>query len=464
MAYNKNEDKFSYLSDSLLCNIISSLPFKEAARTSVLSKPWRYIWLSTQNIELDESFFVKQGQNKEIQTRAFLNFAKYWIDNYGEAVAHKFRLKFSDPKDNALEVHNCIQFAVDRKVKVLDLDFSEPSWDEHEESLDNHEASFELPSCVYQHANLESLKLFSCNIKVLQYKNFGALKSLCLGWIGLRACSVRALLSKCESLESLSLKKCWGLDYLDIFTPNLRTLVVENCLKHESVIVVDAKKLRFLKYSGPSIVFHMEYMNSMVEAVLDFGTESQIIAGEILCNLLTDIWCVQILSVCSYMLQVIFTGEDSLMLQPPLGSLQHLILKTALDVKEYYGISFFLNSCPRLETLSIYLGPANILEGYESGLKLQDHEFMGTSSYIIVYVCLKKTLKVVEVKGFKGETNELRVLEYFIKFGTVLEKMSITVSEEKGPGVSDMSLFYRQNAMRLLSLKKASPSLRILIG
>ena len=93
----------------------------------------------------------------------------------------------------------------------------------------------------------------------------------------------------------------------------------------------------------------------------------------------------------------------------------------------------------------------------------EEHQFLGRSEYVIVYACMKSSLKVVEVKGFKGEGNELLVLQYFITYGSVLERLYISISNDKGPNGEDMGLVYRQNFMRLYGFKKANPNLFIFI-
>ncbi|KAK2984826.1 hypothetical protein RJ640_004651 [Escallonia rubra] len=386
------EDMISSMPDSVLFIIVSLLPFKEAAQTSILSKRWRFIWQATRNIEFDERHFVKQDEgseeNKENQRRDFIRFARLWIETYEEPVIHKFRLAFSNPANHALDMQVCIGFAVARQVKVLDLDFSVPSWNEM--SLEDHQAAlFDLPLLVYEDyaENLESLKLFSCNFLVTKFKNFRALKNLSLGWI--------------------------------------------------------------------------ERFRSIVEAVLDFGLEFEFSdCGQILYDFLVGVCYIKALTICSYILQVIPTAEECL--SESLPEVELLTLKTALDAKEFYGITFFLNSCPRLETLSIDLtAHSRIFEGYNIDLPLDYHDFVMSKPFV-VYPCVRSTLKVVEVKGFKGGKNELVALQYFIRYGSVLEKMAISVSKEEGPaGVFSLGLEYRQKAMQLLQLEPASPRLAI---
>lgn len=58
--------------------------------------------------------------------------------------------------------------------------------------------------------------------------------------------------------------------------------------------------------------------------------------------------------------QVIPTGPEQLRMEVDMDA-RHLIMKTALDDDEFIGISFFLNSCPLLERLTIEIGPKSEL-------------------------------------------------------------------------------------------------------
>ncbi|AES99383.1 putative F-box domain-containing protein [Medicago truncatula] len=61
-----NIDRFNLLHDSFLSIFVSSLPFKDAARTSILSKDWKKVCKLTRNIEFNELFFIKFDQTHEI--------------------------------------------------------------------------------------------------------------------------------------------------------------------------------------------------------------------------------------------------------------------------------------------------------------------------------------------------------------------------------------------------------------
>ncbi|CAL5201559.1 unnamed protein product [Lathyrus oleraceus] len=46
-------ERISELHDSILCHILSFLPTKHAATTSILSKRWKSLWLSVLTLDFD---------------------------------------------------------------------------------------------------------------------------------------------------------------------------------------------------------------------------------------------------------------------------------------------------------------------------------------------------------------------------------------------------------------------------
>ncbi|PSS06151.1 F-box protein [Actinidia chinensis var. chinensis] len=468
--HSQNIDMFSQLTNPIIIIIISFLPFKDAVKTSVLSKRWRHLWYGTTTIDLDQAFFVDPNEDssiRSVQGNSFIEFSKRLIQYYSRPTIAKFRLAFSlsePPQSNVTDLQEFIHFAISHKVKALDLDFSNPTWDEQSHTHHCPVGLYELPDWADDDDDLESLKLFSCNFRVSEFNKFGALKSLSLGWVKLPTSSFKSLLLSCVFLESLSLKKCWDLESVEIRSQRLMTLVIDKCSSLENGVVIDVPNLRVFKYCGPVVYFVTEYLNGIVEADLDFGIEVEFNEhGDVLHQLLMDVWCVRILSVCSYMLQVIPSSEEYPSMKPPLNGVKHMILKTALHAHEYHGISFFLSSCPNLETLTIDIDPARrIFHERGTHLNLCEHEFL--SKYIMVYRCVERSLKVVEIKGFKGALNEVVVINYLLSYGPALETMSITVAKELGPGGQHMEESYRQQAHKILKFRRASKTLNIMIN
>ncbi|KAF5727970.1 putative F-box/LRR-repeat protein [Tripterygium wilfordii] len=450
-------DFFSRLTNLMLVYIISFLPFKDAARTSVLSKRWYQVWHSTRNVEFNENFFVKPGDEEseeitEKQRRAFVDFTRRWMLTYNGEVIDTLSLTFSRPRKFSSEMNECINFAITRNVQRLVLDFSDPTT--------VHRGVFELPPFVYGHEGLKSLKLFSCNFDVSRLNNFNALKELSLGWIKVSMSTIKDLLRKCPSLESLSLKNCSSVDHIEISAPDLRlrSLVFDKCELDQPYLMIKAPNLRVLKYSGDLPTFEFWRPESLVEADLDFASETEFEeVGDLVQEILREIACVQVLTVCSYLLQVIPSGTEPLGMEVALN-VRHLILKTELHSNVFFGIKFMLKSCPVLETLTIQLGPARMFSDYEPPFVLRPRVFWKGSQ--VVFDCLANTLKVVEVQNFKGSENEINLLNYLIKLGKVLEGLKLCVSKEDN-GAGENPELYRERALEVLQIRRASPTLRI---
>ncbi|KAF9666951.1 hypothetical protein SADUNF_Sadunf16G0282000 [Salix dunnii] len=454
---DRNTDMFSNLPSSLLIIIASFLPFKEAARTCILSKQWLDIWREVANIDFDESNFVKldeSEENQKVQREVFINFARQFIENNSQQVIETLGLICSRPGNFPVDMQNIVMFATSRNVRGLRLDFSDPAW--REDEIMNHEAVFELPSNVYELGQaLETLKLFSCRFDASKFTNFSAIKSLSLGWININIGSIVAILESCPLLETLRLKKCWNLEHIEVSKPGLRlqNLVLDKCDFRDEWLFIEGPKFQFFKYSGKVGQFHLENQREMVEAQLDFGMQSEFEeVGVFLYDLLLELFAARILTVCSVFLQIIPSGDEPLGLQAPLN-VRNLILKTALHSNEYWGIKFMLRSCPRLEMLTIDIGPARIFPDYEPPYPFDPEKFW--SRNFQVELSVTTTLRVVNVKGFKGTRNELYVLRYLLNFGRAMEELNLYVSNEGGDNGENRE-FYMGRAQQVLGFYKAS--------
>ncbi|KAK6914330.1 FBD domain [Dillenia turbinata] len=456
-----NTDFFDYLADHLLILIISSLPFKDAARTTTLSKRWHDLWRSTKIVEFKESFFTRQShasdEDNETSRLRFIDFMSHWIQNFRGVELDNFHISFLNPENFLEHIALAIRFATSHQVRKLEIDFSDPCWDSEDvHHLQTHVSSFDLPIFVYQLGFLESLKLSFCNVQALEFTNLRALKHLSLAYIDLSSSSLKSLISHLPSLENLSLKRCQKKEAIDIYSMSLQTLVIDKCTNfYDNWIAITAPNLHFFKYCGTALTFHFERMSSLQEADFDFALENEYAEmGDCLYFLLHDLDRVKFLTVCSYFLQIIFSGIEPMGLRYPLV-VQHLTLKTALHANEFHGIAYMLNICHLLEILSIDLIPAMIFSDYEPPFPLTPYRFWIEE---IDYQCLTTTLKRIEIKGFRGRPNEFQLLRYLLKHGVLLETLKIDVSRE-----GDMET-YVQNAQNLLNFEKASSCLEISIS
>ncbi|GLU23605.1 hypothetical protein SLE2022_395980 [Rubroshorea leprosula] len=462
----QHSNYFSKLTDSLLFIIVSLLPFKQAARTSVLSKQWSHIWHSTKNIEFNENLFVNSQESEEKrgnQRRVFIEFAKKWMLNFRESSIQNFILTCSDPGEFLTDIHDIIIFALDHNSKNLTLDFSDPQWDDCD--IEEHAAIFALPSKFYKHQFLESLKLASCKLRVSVFK-FGSLKDLSLSWIELRGYDIQTLVNNCPLLESLSLIKCTGMYELEVSNPNsrLKKLVVDRCsFVFNTSISIDGPQLQIFKYSGNVGEFHIEGQKCIQEAELDFGLEEEFERlGDLLSDLLEQLDSAKVLTVDSYLLQVITHGNDPQYCGEGDLETKHLILKTALHANEFPGIKYLLETFTPLEKLTIEIGPLKVLRRYEPRYRFNPGGCW--TKNLILYKDTEIDVKEVEVKGFKGTNNELFVLQYLLVLARSMEQMNIYLSREVGEDGSNVETYRQRTVEGVMKFRRSSKTLRISVN
>jgi len=303
-----NMELFSSILKPLLLAIVSFLPSEEATtRTSILTEKWLKVWQSEENIDFNDDFFVDStsDENKQEQRKVFINFITNWITHFPSRDINRFSLTFSNPQTCGEAIERCVGFAIQRGVKELILDFSDPNCEDND--LEGKHALFQLPTHVHQLGlSLESLKLYSCGFDTQDFLNFGALKDLSLGWIEVKIKTLKKLLSTCRTIESLNLEKCWNLANFDLGDEplGLTRLVVNKC--DSEYFIFNAPNLKYFKYSG--VVFTSDINVRAIEEVdIDFSQESEFYErGNELYQILHDFSAAKILTVCSYLLQVLF--------------------------------------------------------------------------------------------------------------------------------------------------------------
>ncbi|KAH1232896.1 putative F-box/LRR-repeat protein [Glycine max] len=513
-----NTDKLSSLPELLCLFIISLLPFKDAVRTSILSKHWLHIWKYSPKIEFSENFDgncidrFEPFSSIKARRSAFMKFIKLWLDFRKVGEVEKFSLKFSKPNNDHREIiEECVTFVTQHGVKELELDFSDPFWEE-EVIPNKRKALFELPKLAYGNKpNIESLKLSSCSFRENYLSNWQALKEVTFGWMEVTLDAMTIVLSNCKMIESLVLHKCWNLSHFEIGSEalSLKRLVVDKCSFRNALFKVSAPNLCFFKYFGKLCFFEMKNTLAIEEAHLHFylGYDNVGTGARVMYDLVKDLYNARVLTVSPYLIQVILTGEKRRMEHDM--NARHLILRMNMLRCELRAVSFFLLSCPMLECLTFELGSEIILPDYQAMwidsdeeqddlplwidsdedqddqakwmdndyddddedniyddycrdfINMVDNQIKGMKN-LINYNCLESSLKLVEVKDFVGSKNGLVFLCYLIRYGKVLKNVSINVLKTELEGNSNVA-FYRTIEEYLMTTPRASSNLQISI-
>ncbi|KAL8489615.1 hypothetical protein ACS0TY_025505 [Phlomoides rotata] len=203
-------DRLSELPDSLLVRILSFLYMKEAVRTSVLSKRWKFLWAELPKLEFWEDLEIEKKFD-------FVSWVNRAIDIRKGGYLDKFVVKLVNYDECfASDVDAWVKFSVKNKVKELNLllyprvkcDYYTP------------------PQKMYSCSSLTDLHLTRC-IMAFSSIEWKSLTRLSFDDVELNQLLIDEILSSCPVLKSLELEACWGFNRLEINSRCLNNLTVE---------------------------------------------------------------------------------------------------------------------------------------------------------------------------------------------------------------------------------------------
>ncbi|KAL3621071.1 hypothetical protein CASFOL_035983 [Castilleja foliolosa] len=191
------DDRLSQLPQPILHHILSLLPQKDAIRTCLLSKSWRYLWHGRFKLEFDDNCFATQKQ-----LWSFLdNTLQRYLDQ--NLTLHQFIFDCRFVFDFApLQkwIHMVITNMCLRSLNLL---------------VSSCTIDFTLPFIVFQSEFLVELDLAGRNLKILESteKNvlLNNLRTLRLDCVEITDEVFEKIISGCPLIENLSLLHCIGL-------------------------------------------------------------------------------------------------------------------------------------------------------------------------------------------------------------------------------------------------------------
>nr|XP_033514188.1 F-box/FBD/LRR-repeat protein At1g13570-like [Nicotiana tomentosiformis] len=196
MQFNKRlsigvegEDRLSEMPGNIIDHILELMPIKDAAKTSVLARKWRYIWCMHPNIVLDKLTCRKFSTNSLRVLDNTIN--KILLQHIGNII--KFVLDFSQVDLLPLtDINMWIRYVITKGVRDLTLDFSNNN-------------PYKLPTYIYYYQNLTDLTLNNCLFKPLDFIfSYPNLKSLYLNQITFMA-TPKSLVLKAPVLANLTI-------------------------------------------------------------------------------------------------------------------------------------------------------------------------------------------------------------------------------------------------------------------
>uniref|UniRef100_A0A1S3WYP6 F-box/LRR-repeat protein 25-like n=1 Tax=Nicotiana tabacum TaxID=4097 RepID=A0A1S3WYP6_TOBAC len=193
-----DRDWLSDLPDPILLHILSMLSNSKAVvRTSVLSRKWRFLWMSVP-ISLDFHFPIGGSENDNLF---------YLASTHRELIIGGIARKSRNSGSGAL-VANVESFA----LGIINT---------------NHQR-YEFPQFAYKNNSLRDLALRYCQLNPTGSVNWSSLVSLSLVSLPLTDGVMEKVLSGCPNLECLELDSVSGIHRLEISSVKLRELSIQD--------------------------------------------------------------------------------------------------------------------------------------------------------------------------------------------------------------------------------------------
>ncbi|XP_058089859.1 F-box/LRR-repeat protein At4g14103-like [Magnolia sinica] len=414
----ETNDRLSDLPNGILNQIVSFLPIKEAARTSILSRKWRYIWTTITSLDLDSCLFNKW--------ETFASSIDRLVTHHDGPVLQKLRLSLLWARSrHTTQINGWIASAV--KLNVQELDLYIPM------------EEYELPCCLFTCKSLLILKL-ALNCSVLRLPTASGLsriKMLHLTEVDFpNEKTFEELFLSFPKLENLNLENC-GLthfEFLNISSHELKKLVISNCRGlHECRIYISTPNLLSFKLVGNvARDYTVGILPTLEDAFIDFRGNlpwKHNIGGFDLDHsycfrkILRRLHNAKSLTISASCIEFLSAIEDMLKHLHTFHSLKHLKLTTSLREDHIHLITCILESSPNLQTFV---------------LEIEDEdEDRNRKVYNL------GPFKPVDVRHFGRHENDIELVKFLLKNAAKLEKMIITTFkkfqeptylEKLGPG------------------------------
>lgn len=240
-------DYISMLPDHIIADILSRLTITEAARTSILSVRWRHLWRffsgfldfdGSSNLEELEDIWYMDSKLISEERDKFRSCVDQVMKSLQNSTIEGLRICFDMGNESHI-VDGWVQFAIQRKVKRLELDLFISSLNQ------NGHKPFVVPS-------------------LLNFTRFRSLHVLRLSNVDVSEELLEYFLSSCLSLETLAicLRSLMSLKVSN--TSSLKQLEIIRCHNLKS-LEISAKNLVSLKYFGYDISIHYKHIPNLRE-------------------------------------------------------------------------------------------------------------------------------------------------------------------------------------------------------
>ncbi|KAL2531544.1 F-box/fbd/LRR-repeat protein [Abeliophyllum distichum] len=364
-------------------NILMHLTIRDAVKTSILSKQWRYKWANLPQLIFDDKLWQELERNWKSARIKFTSIL-YQVLLFHRGPITKFALTIPELR-SCSEIDHLIYFLSKNDVKEFTFKIQK---------------GHKLSSLLFMCLQLKHLSLSSCLIyPPPSFKGFNRLIMLELDDVTIEAEVLIKLISSCPLLEQLVLRITVEFDYLEIDAPML--------------------KLFELKCVTTSVSFKKSPLLEMVSVAAD---ENVLAVGDEFCNFvefLESVPSLQKLHMSYHFTKLLVPDEIQTMLPFTLNNLKILELSaiSLYSLEELSSVLCLIKSSPNLEKLKIEM----FAEEVDHATYLLD--FLKVQDYSNV---LLSRLQEVTLIGIAGTVPEMTLIKLLLEKSSTLKRMVIS--------------------------------------
>ncbi|MBA0646914.1 hypothetical protein Goklo_014837 [Gossypium klotzschianum] len=404
-------DETSRLNDDILIRILGFLSFKEAVRSSVISRRWQHLWKYfsgclrfKQTKPRLASWNLNVRTRKKIAERCeFIEWVNKYLNSNQASTIDEFRIdNFDLDKDSKAYVDEWVGIALQKKTKKLQLNFGPEYYsDVRWSSVD--------ASRVAARCYCLTKETFSSALSGIHF-----LTCLSVKFVGVSDEMLEHIVSICPLLESLELDHSPQLTHPKVSALRLKHLNICHCEYFIESIQIYAPNLVSFDYTGKQIPLHIKYAPKLNQVCYDDGSRSAIQHLSIhLANYLPQ------LVTLSIGMSVVGVVNNF----PKLTSLKHLRCDALTsDGNSLRCLTSLIEASPFLHkfVLEVSHGTGEIIKKiHPSEVRVMCRSVSGHPHEYI---------KEVEIVGFCGNKAEAEILTYLLKNAVMLETIRIEIS------------------------------------
>lgn len=371
----KQDSSFCTLPDEAIDVILTYLPIKDAVRTSILSRDWRFKWHNMSKLVFNDEC-LPFSTNKDYLVRELVHIVDSVLTLHVGTV-EIFDISVNLPSSS--DVSRWITFLSRNQIREINLNF-------------NGSGYYDIPSHIFNCETLTHLELWNCVFKLpASFQQLAKLTTLILSRVCDPGGRLEALISCCPSLRVLSLIQIDSPKHLNIIAPNL----------HEVYVRETYFDLSF--GSSPNLAKATFWITDPVEKTYTV-------------NLLHSLPNIRKLQLAGCAIQLFPSIDREL----ERGHLKSLYIDVDFHSEEEFGaVLCLIRNFPNLEVLNIQISGLKVGDSTANSLKSKNCDLTFTR------------LKTVKIADMTGTEQELHLIRCILMTAPLLETLTICIYHDE---------------------------------